>query len=140
MDNIRHLVPMRVTHLLVKFDNLSLSYSWWNLSVQCNRCCLAKNVFGWDIYHQKHKNNLPSTHLHSCISIQDILFVYQTKVLCPAPSRDKAMVGMATPSLSWPYTTPVVWTVFSWWLVFFKKVLNFFLLVNWALLNQSICF
>ena len=67
--------PHESSHLRVKFDNPSLSYSWWNLSVQCNTCCLGKNVFGWDNSHQKNKNNCPPL-ICTHASVSRILYMY----------------------------------------------------------------
>ena len=66
--------PMRVIHLLIKFDNPSL-YSWWDLCVQCNTCCLGHNVLGWDICHKNIKTTCPPlicTHK----TVSRILYMY----------------------------------------------------------------
>jgi hypothetical protein len=134
MDKSRHLGPMRVTHLLVKFDNPSLSYSWWNLSVQCNTCCLGKNVFGWDNSHKKIKTTalhlfaLMHQYLGYCICIQN-----NSTLSSSFQRQSNCWHGYILVVLVLHHASCV-----NCIFLMTRKGLLCFLSVNWALINRSI--
>ena len=131
MDNSRHLAPMRVTHLLVKFDNPSLSYSWWNLSVQCNTCCLGHNVLGWDIC-------LKKLALHSFA----LMHQYPGYCIC-IPNNSTMSTSFQRQSNCWHGYILVVLVLHhascvNCIFLMTRKCLLCFLSVNWALINRSV--
>ena len=119
---------MRVTHLLVKFVIPPLHYSWWNLRVQCNTCCLGNNILGWGICHQK------TLALHSFA----LMHQYPEYCIC-IPNTSTLSNSFQRQSNGWHgYACPHHASCVNCFFLMRIKCLLCFLSVNWALIDWSI--